>query len=923
MLTQLSDEVLLAIETYLQETAPVVVLRLDQENRVVDANGQAVRLLGDDIQGRPFAEKVTHGSGNFGLPKPIVSLETAPITLNTISGTSETLYFRFFQLADGALALGGVDLAEQSKLFGELRGLNGELNDLTRKMQVANAELRELNELKTRYAAEMQEKNESLRRQALASLNLMEDAVEARERAELSYKALRDHEIQFQALVEGAPDAILVVTDSLLVYTNPAACRLFGADSPEELLGQPLFDRADPSVRGILQQRIDRVFNAKDPVPPAELVYLRLDGTPIPVEVSSIRITYLGKQSALIYMRDITERKKADEAIRRSEDRYRTILEASPDAMLSMDRQGRIVLVNTQAEKMFGYPREALLHQDAGLIFPERYREQHVQRRAALFASFQDLADGVAIETFGLRADATEFPVEIRISRLETEEDHLLLGAFRDVTERREVELRSRQLEIKVAEAEAANKAKSMFLSTMSHEIRTPMNAILGYSQLMMRDSNLAADARAHLEVINRSGEHLLEMINEVLDMAKIEAGRMQLAPKVFNLRSLVRDLESMFRLRAEAKGLRFEALLAGEPIADVIGDEGKIRQVLINLLGNAIKFTLRGWVKLQVRVTSENESRVRFSAEVEDTGIGMTSEEQREVFQLFSQALSGQRIQHGGTGLGLAISQRIARLMGGDITMTSAEQGGSVFLFDIPMERGPDQHLPSQPPARDRVLGISNRQDAPRILIAEDATDSREWLTKLLTSIGFAVRGAENGRAAVSAWEEWRPQLVLMDMHMPIMDGVAAAREIRSRPSGESALIIALTADVMDSQGRAAFEKDLNDFISKPCRENELLETIGKHLGLLYKYAEDAIELGDHDAPSQARISEPPRPLPADFAARMGEAIVHGDKALLDKLILTIEESGDISTARELRDQADRYEYDRLKEWLERVCRK
>ena len=164
---------------------------------------------------------------------------------------------------------------------------------------------------------------------------------------------------------------------------------------------------------------------------------------------------------------------------------------------------------------------------------------------------------------------------------------------------------------------------------------------------------------------------------------------------------------------------------------------------------------------------------------------------------------------------------------------------------------------------------------------------------------------------------------MVLMDMHMPIMDGVAAAREIRSRPSGESALIIALTADVMDSQGRAAFEKDLNDFISKPCRENELLETIGKHLGLLYKYAEDAIELGDHGAPSQARISEPPRPLPADFAARMGEAIVHGDKALLDKLILTIEESGDISTARELRDQADRYEYDRLKEWLERVCRK
>jgi PAS domain S-box-containing protein len=921
MLKQPLDETFLAIKTYVLETAPVLVLRLNRENRVVEANQQALRLLGNDIEGRTFAKNASSCSAAFDLPGLIVSAETARITLNTISGTPETLYFRFFPLADGALALGSFDLAERRKLFGELHGLNGELNDLTRKLQAANAELRELSDLKTRYAEEMQEKNETLRRQGLASLNLMEDAVEARERAERAYQALRENEVRFQALVEGAPDTIFVVTDLLLSYVNPAACRLFGATSSEQLLGQPLFDRIDPSLHRLVEARIHKVFDAKEAAPSVEQLWLRLDGTRIPVEASSVPITYLGRPSALTYARDISERKKADEALKRSEDRYRTFLEASPDANLIMNEEGKIVLANTQAERMFGYPREALLGRDAAFLFPEPFRDQHLRWRTAALATINTQAIGYNIEAFGVRSDGTEFPVEIKSSRLETDEGPFILGAFRDVTERREVELRSRQMEIKVAEAEAANKAKSLFLSTMSHEIRTPMNAILGYSQLMMRDPHLATDARAHLEVINRSGEHLLEMINEILDMAKIEAGRMQLAPKLFNLPSLVRDLESMFRLRAEAKGLRFEAILSGEPVANVTADEGKIRQVLINLLGNAIKFTVRGGVTLKVRLESETDGRLLLSTQVEDTGIGMSREEQSEVFQLFSQARSGQRIQHGGTGLGLAISQGIARLMGGDITLSSAEGGGSVFLFEIHVERGSDQYLFSQPVAQGRVLGISNRQDAPRILIAEDATDSREWLTKLLTSIGFAVRAAENGRAAVSAWEEWSPQLVLMDMHMPIMDGVEAAREIRSRPSGDSALIIALTADVMDPQGRAAFEKDLNDFISKPCRENELLETIGKHLGVVYTYAEDAIESANNSARPQTPVPEI-RALAADFTARMREAIVHGDKALIDKLILTIEESGDLKTARELQGQADRYEYDRLKEWLERACR-
>jgi len=200
-----------------------------------------------------------------------------------------------------------------------------------------------------------------------------------------------------------------------------------------------------------------------------------------------------------------------------------------------------------------------------------------------------------------------------------------ILAAFRDLTERLEAEQKSRQLEIAAAEAEAANRAKSMFLSTMSHEIRTPMNAIMGYSQLMLRDSQLGPDAKANLKIINRSGEHLLHIINDVLDMAKIEAGRLQLTPITFNLRSLVSDIEAMFRLQAEAKALQFGVRVSGEPVEYIVADEGKIRQILINLLGNAIKFTVRGRIDLHVSLNHRTDGRLWVSADVEDTGIGLS----------------------------------------------------------------------------------------------------------------------------------------------------------------------------------------------------------------------------------------------------------------------------------------------------------
>jgi two-component system, sensor histidine kinase ChiS len=479
----------------------------------------------------------------------------------------------------------------------------------------------------------------------------------------------------------------------------------------------------------------------------------------------------------------------------------------------------------------------------------------------------------------------------------------------------------NQQLEIAKEKAEVANEAKSSFLANMSHELRSPLNAILGFAQVMTRRKKLEPEDQENLGIISRSGEHLLTLINQVLDLSKIEAGRITLNETHFDLYRLLDDLEDMFRLKAEDKKLQviFERDIAVPHY--LYTDEVKLRQVLINLLNNALKFTIKGGVNVRVGVRhpdptppiSATQSPVTIAFEVEDTGPGIAPDELEGLFEAFVQTSTGKQASEG-TGLGLAISQKFAQLMGGEMTVSSEVGRGSLFTFDIHCQPAQATDMPKSTPAK-QVIALAPNQPRYRILIVDDKWANRQLLIKLLNPLGFELKEAENGQQAIDFWNEWQPHLIWMDMRMPVMDGYEATQHIKAHTKGQAIAIIALTASVLEEERAVILDAGCDDFLRKPFRDSDIFELMHKHLGVRYVY-EDSQEISE--AKSEEKVEDLKSKLgklPSELLAKLQQAI---ETANLQAMLPVIEQINDKPLANSLTRLAKGFRFDILQEIFE-----
>lgn len=476
---------------------------------------------------------------------------------------------------------------------------------------------------------------------------------------------------------------------------------------------------------------------------------------------------------------------------------------------------------------------------------------------------------------------------------------------------RRQLEQYSHQLEHQAQEAEAANRAKSKFLAHMSHELRTPLNAILGFAQLMERDSTTSARQRQSLATINRSGEHLLNLINDVLEMSKIEAQQIDLAPHSFDLYNLLQILQSMFQIRAEAKHLFLKFDIAPEVPRYILTDEGKLRQILINLLGNAVKFTAAGGVTLRVtadrseRESSHDPCSISLFFEIEDTGIGIASEDVENLFKPFVQAANSVQSE-GGTGLGLAISREFVRLMEGEIGLKSYLGQGSSFFFRVPVILAQPLGVGSSS-KREGIFHLAPHHTTYRLLVVDDQQENRDLLAQLLRDVGFQTRTASNGEEAIALWQEWQPHLIWMDMRMPVMDGYEATRAIKAQSQGQ-ATVIALTASAFEEQQTKILAAGCDDLVCKPFQTQTILDKIAQHLGI--EYCEKPL------IPSTPPILVPQdlRVMPIEWQAALRQAAIQVDAAQIHQLLAQVPEVHH-SLTQGLTALLQRYDFDEILE--------
>ncbi len=596
--------------------------------------------------------------------------------------------------------------------------------------------------------------------------------------------------------------------------------------------------------------------------------------------------------------------------LRRLSTFQRTILNNAAYVIISSTPDGLITSYNPAAERLLGYTADEVVDKQTPALWHDP--EELKQRAEQLSKRFgETVAPGFAVFTACPSRDLPEdnewtfvckdgkrIPVQLSVSALRGEDGQVtgFVGFAYDLTERKRAEQQLRQhkdeleqtVQQRTAElmlardaAEAANKAKSVFLANMSHELRTPLNAILGFSSLISRDPEFSASQRENIEIINRSGEHLLRLINDVLEIAKIEAGKLQLEISSFDFGSMVRDVVDMMRIRAEGKGLELLLDMTSECPRYITGDEARLRQIVINLVGNAVKFTAQGGVSIRFR-TCQNE-RLHLQIEVEDSGPGISKEDINRLFKPFVQLAEGG--EQKGTGLGLTITRQFVELMEGSVAVESTLGKGTTFRVDLPIELADSADaVLSEPIPHIEIVGLVPGQPHYKILVAEDQYENQLLLSNLMTDIGIEVMRANNGEQCVRIFQEWHPDLIWMDIRMPVMDGKEATQHIRRLPGGDKVKIVAVTASAFMEEQQEMLAAGMNDFVRKPFRFDEIYKCLEKQLGLKYLTKIDGAKAEDAVVLTPAMLAV----LPDKLREKLSEDLISLD---IDRIDATVEE--------------------------------